>query len=87
MYFQAVPGHIDYDWDWLPPAVEDKNWDNYRAVVVCGPYSHKEGQQYVNAVLTLSGEEWETIPFGELWGRIEEAFAAHMKTGRKADRE
>lgn len=82
VYFQAVPGHIDYDWDWLPPPVEDRDWDNYRAVVVCGPYSEKDGQRYERALMTLTGEEWRSIPFSDLWRRIEDALAAHMKAGR-----
>jgi hypothetical protein len=84
--FQAVPSHIghpshypdgDIYAEFLPPVrdpeVPEPEWDKHRAVVIIATDERKDGQRYVNPVLTLSGEEWETIPFPELWQRIEEA--------------
>lgn len=79
VYFQAVPDHTDDDVDYLPPPIPDSGGRKYRAVVVCGPNSRKDGQRYVNALMTLSGEEWEGTPFPALWGRITEALAAHLR--------
>lgn len=91
VYFQGVPGHIGHPeegyatdpYTWLPPVRKDA--EKFRAVVVCGPYTYKKGQQYFNALETISGEDWETISFGELWGLIETKLADHMKGGRYGD--
>ena len=86
---QAVPEHIDYAgeaWDFLPPPVEETGeGGHFRAVYLIGPYTTKGtpqcGQEYVNPVLTLTGEEYRRLPWPELWDRIARALPAHLERG------
>ncbi len=78
VYLQAVPGHIDYPsegiWEWLPPPVED---DALRAVYFCAPWTSKgterNGQEYINPLLVLTGAEYHEIRFVDLWDRLNRA--------------
>jgi hypothetical protein len=79
IYAQGVPAHIGDTgpiWDWLPPPVEDRD-GNLRAVFICSPWTRKgtdrNGQEYRNYLLMLTGEEYERITWHELWVRIGEA--------------
>jgi hypothetical protein len=88
VYAQAVPPHIghprDYPegdpyTDFLPPPCADADGPLYRAVVLCDELTAKgtpeHGQQYVNPVLVLTGEEYAAARFDELLQRIGEAIA------------
>lgn len=78
VYAQAVPAHIDYDgegWEFLPPPVPDTGEAyNFRAVVLCAPWTTKgtarNGQEYVNPLLTLTGAEYRAATWIELHDRI-----------------
>ena len=76
--FQGVPGHIGHpsvcpDGDpyaaFLPPVVEDpdKLW---AVVIVQEGRKNKDMQRYVDPLLTLSGEEYQTLSFDEMLQRI-----------------
>jgi hypothetical protein len=79
---QGVPGHIghprhyeeDLYADFLPPPVEDE--EALRAVVIVEAGTPKgtprSYQEYENPLMVLTGEEWNTTPFPELWGRFDE---------------
>lgn len=76
---QAVPPHIDYTgpaWDFLPPPVDPDGQTN-RAVLFVERGTPKGtercGQEYLRPLLTLTGHEYETIPFADLLNRLEEA--------------
>lgn len=84
LYAQAVPPHIDYTgpiWDWLPPPVPDTDdlevVPTPRAVFIVGPNTSKgtarNGQEYVNPLLVLTGEEYERIRWVDLLKRIQQA--------------
>lgn len=84
VYFQGVPGHIGHPdhypegdpyADFLPPFPPrfDPDSDLRAVVVVLRDHNEKDVQRYVRPLMTLSGREWETLPFPELWRRIEEA--------------
>ncbi len=85
VYIQFVPAHIGqpsegYDEDlydyFLPPIVSpypSQDEDIVRAVVfVQNGRERKEGQQYVDALLTLTYDEYKKITFMELWTRLYE---------------
>ncbi len=73
---QGVPSHIgskeeDPDGDpypWLPPPVEDETYE--RAVVIIGPDHRKgterSGQEYVDPLMTVSGEKYHDYSFSDL---------------------
>jgi hypothetical protein len=76
IYAQYVPAHIgqpdegyetDPYSDFLPPIVSDYNPEDtkrYRAIVIVQEgYEKKEGQKYVDALLTMSYEDYEKISF------------------------
>jgi hypothetical protein len=76
---QAVPPHIDDtgpQWDFLPPPV-DPDDQTHRAVLFIERGTPKGtercGQEYFKPLLTLTGREYETIPFADLLNRLEEA--------------
>jgi hypothetical protein len=80
LWVQGVPGHIDYtgpEWQWLPPPIEDLDGGKLRAVVVVEVGSAKGtercGQEYVDPLLILSGQEWEQLSFDAVMRRIEQA--------------
>ncbi len=89
IYAQGVPAHIDYTgpgWDeWLPAPVEDTD-GNMRAVFICGPKTRKvterNGQEYVNALVVLSGAEYDCITFRDLFNRITDAIEEANKPER-----
>ena len=89
VYAQAVPAHIDYTgsmWDgWLPPPVEDRD-GNFRAVFICGPSTTKGtercGQEYVNPLVVLTGDEYEEVGWRVLLHRIFDALEAGMERER-----
>jgi hypothetical protein len=79
--FQGVPGHIGHpscnpDGDpyasFLPPVVDDP--EKLRAVVVVQEGRHdKDVQRYVDPLLTLSGDQYQAMPFEALMRKIYEA--------------
>ena len=79
--FQGVPGHIGHasyypDGDpyasFLPPVVDDP--EKLRAVVVVQEgRKDKDVQRYVDPLLTLSGDEYQAMPFEALMRKIYEA--------------
>jgi hypothetical protein len=87
VYAQAVPPHIGHPSqyrdgdpyaDFLPPVVEyDPELDHgdvYRAVVILVEgRDEKIEQRYVDPLMTLTGKEYASIPFGELLERIQDA--------------
>lgn len=99
VYAQSVPPHIGHPSsypdgdpyaDFLPPVVEHDPEDleaifPARAVVILDEdHDEKDGQRYVNPLMVLTGVEYESMKFGELLGRIEEAvqdrFDAELKS-------
>lgn len=90
VYAQGVPRHIQYtgpEWDWLPPPVPydpERDEDAYRpwrAVFICADWTKKgtpeNGQQYVDYLLMLAGEEYATLSFDDLWERITDIVRQH----------
>jgi hypothetical protein len=90
---QGVPAHIgtptpghgyesgDPYASFLPPAVPVADEDDgtaLRAMVIVREGTEKVGQEYVNPLLVLSGQEYATIPFQELHERICDA----LRSGR-----
>jgi len=89
---QGVLGHIGtptegYGYEsgdpyasFLPPAIpmpEDEDDLGLRAVVVIRRGTEKkEGQEYIDPLLVLSGDEYKATPFHELNERICDALAA-----------
>jgi hypothetical protein len=82
---QGVPGHIgtpspghgyqdgDPFADFLPPPIvlaPDDQGDKLRAVVIVRDGTQKDGQRYVDPLLVLTGEEYETSTFADLHLRI-----------------
>jgi hypothetical protein len=71
---KAVPQHIDDvgpAWDFLPPPVAE-NAPNSRAVVFVTAEHEKlgtvrNGQEYVNPLLTLSGKQYDGHSFNDLY--------------------
>lgn len=66
--------------DFLPPPVEtdeDGQAPYNRAVVFVTDHTEKgterNGQEYVDPLLVLTGEEYATVPFQVLLGKLEEA--------------
>lgn len=86
IFMQAVPAHIQDDgpeWSFLPaPLAEPHDYRALRAVVFCAPWTTKgtvrNGQEYVNPLLTLSGAEYETIPFVALIERLGQAAMKYL---------
>lgn len=83
VYIQAVPGHIrdvGPKWEWLALPVEDD--DALRAVFFCAPWTEKgterNGQEYTDYLLQLTGEEYASTPFPEVLRRLSEAIGEHM---------
>lgn len=86
VWAQAVPAHIGQpsegyeDGDpyasFLPPVITPYDPDRedhypYRAVVILQKgRMEKDGQKYVDPVMTITGEEYEKIPFPELLAKI-----------------
>lgn len=56
--------------------MEDRD-GNMRAVFICSPWTTKgtdrNGQEYRNYLLMLTGDEYDQITWRELWRRIGEA--------------
>jgi len=75
---QGVPTHIDYSLEFLPPPLESIESPDHesrlRAVVFVTEFSQKgttrSGQEYVSPLLVLSGDEYATITFTELYERL-----------------
>ena len=84
VFAAGVPAHIGQpsegyetdDYNFLPPIVTpyDPDGDNpLRAVVIVQEgYQRKEGQQYVDALFTLTGTEYNQMSFQELLAKIHE---------------
>ena len=70
VWAQGVRGHIKYEVDWLPPPIEDD--DGVRCVVFCENSTPKEGQQYINPLKVLTGEEYYGMHMGDIIGILEE---------------
>ena len=81
---QVVPawiGHPDYHGYYptdpyaadLPPPPADPQGDIPRAVVFVFPGAPKVGQIYERPLLLLSGAEWRSLPFPDVWQRLEDA--------------
>jgi hypothetical protein len=77
--------------DFLPPPVrldetEEPIGPPHRAIVICGPLTTKgtarSPQEYVNPLLVLTGEEYESIKWTELFDRICHAIARHTGVAR-----
>ncbi len=93
VYIQAVPGHIrdvGPKWEWLAPPVEDE--DALRAVFFCAPWTNKSternGQEYTDYLLQLTGAEYASTPFPEILRRLSEAIGEHMdRVEREARRQ
>lgn len=73
---QAVPPHIDYTgkiWNFLPAPV-DKDGSMWRAVVFITENTKKgtkrNGQEYINPLLTITGKEYLSVPFPFLYEAI-----------------
>jgi len=90
---QLVSSHIRHEgpgWEWLPPnrtditekQAEEEGYLHPRAVFFIADWTEKgtarNGQEYVNPLLMLTGEEYEKIPFRELIGRLEDAIQEHL---------
>ena len=77
------------DWSFLPPPrlgiEEEDGYEHPRAAVFVLDETEKgterNGQEYVSPLLTLTGEEYETLSFREVMGRLEDALAKRL--GRK----
>ena len=81
---QGVPAHIGTPTDgygyeagdpyasFLPPpiAVTDDDDASLRAVVIVTEHTEKVGQEYIGALLVLSGAEYESMSFDALHERI-----------------
>lgn len=81
---QGVPAHIgtpteghgyesgDPYADFLPPAIEvtDDHEASLRAVVIVRAGTEKVGQEYIGALLVLSGSEYSSLSFQALHDRI-----------------
>lgn len=73
---QGVPGHVDMEADFLPPPLTDGDLEDgrLRAVVFVTDDTKKgtarAGQEYVDPLLVLSGEEYGAITFVELHRRL-----------------
>jgi hypothetical protein len=83
---QGVPAHIgtpspghgyesgDPYAGFLPPAIavpeDEDDWMSLRAMVIVRGETEKVGQEYVNPLLVLTGEEYAKLTFGELHDRI-----------------
>lgn len=78
--------------DFLPPVVQPDSelTDDapYRAVVMCGPLTTKGTarcpQEYENPLLTLTGEEYQSISWVELYDRIGAALRQQLGESRTA---
>jgi len=77
--------------DFLPPPVrldktEEPVGPPHRAVVICGPLTTKgsarSAQEYVNPLLVLTGEEYESVKWTELFDRISHEIARHAGVAR-----
>jgi hypothetical protein len=66
----------DYDedpyGDFLPPPRTDHDEDDEtpRAVVFVTDGTEKEGQVYIDPLLVITGKEYMTTPFSELWSKL-----------------
>src|SRR5438874_935057 len=82
---QGVPAHIgtpspgygcesgDPFADFLPPAIpvpENDDGTTLRAMVIVRRGAEKVGQEYVRPLLVLSGQEYGSMPFVEVYDRI-----------------
>jgi hypothetical protein len=74
-----VPAHVDYEgiaWEFLPLPADPEGTTN-RAVFFVERGTHKGtdrwGQEYVEPLLMLTGREYETISFAQLFQRLEDA--------------
>jgi hypothetical protein len=81
---QGVPAHIQHTgpgWDWLPPPIADGSDTEsdgparLRAVVIVEEGTSKGttrcGQEYVDPLLVLSGDDWERASFADVMSRVE----------------
>ncbi len=86
---QAVPAHINYTgetWGFLPPPVPEE-CGLYRAVFVCAPWTKKGasrcGQEYVDPLFMLTGEEYAAISWDEMWERISRGIDSEVSKSRR----
>jgi hypothetical protein len=105
VYAQAVPPHIGHPShypegdpysDFLPPIVDcdpetGLGLVNRAVVILVEGHDEKIGQRYTEPLLTLTGEEYASIPFGILLERIEQAMpwdpdVAALSIGPKGER-
>jgi len=77
---QCVPTHIQDTgpgWEFLPPPVEDTVEGPARAVLfvraVAGKGTARNGQEYHETLLCLTGAEYRVMSFGEVLWRVQEA--------------
>jgi hypothetical protein len=92
IFVQVVPAWVNHagpEWAFLPPARaardvpahEDQGYRDPRAVVFTAPWTTKgtprNGQEYVDPLLVLTGEEWQTMPFRDVMSKLADAIAAH----------
>jgi hypothetical protein len=79
--------YIGKEWEWLPPELypsntpssvmeNSENFIRFRAVYICDDLTTKgterNGQEYVNPLLVLTGEEYEKILWKDLLDKINE---------------
>lgn len=93
---QVVPAHIGHPShypegdpyaDHLPPVVDYEPWTvcTPRAVFFVDGKTTKHIQEYINPVLMLTGHEFETIGFEELFDRLTSAI--EQRWGRDGEQE
>jgi len=76
---QGVPAHIDgagAEWEFLPPPVPPESKTMRAVVFVEANYvkgTARNGQEYVQPLLTLTGAEYAEARFVSLMDRVEEA--------------
>jgi hypothetical protein len=80
VYAQAVPAHIGHPSeypdgdpyaDFLPPVTEHDEGTPRAVFIIDKDHYQKEGQRYIAPLLMLTGEEYESVSFGDLLHRIQ----------------
>lgn len=74
VYAQAIPGHIKTDYPWLPfPVVDD---EETRCVEFVEPESEKQGQEYIDSLAAMSGEDYKKMTMQETVDMLEDLLEA-----------
>lgn len=85
VWAQGVPSWIRYSgpgWDeWLPPPIEPRDdnagYSRMRAVFLCDRFTTKAtercGQEYVNPLLVMTGDEYTSMRWVDLLEKIQDA--------------